>query len=999
MKKLLLLILVLAMTLSVFAACNSKEDETTEGTTASATEAKTDASSEETTNDDETTSGEETSTPDEGGEETVLESAMAYIHQLYKDMKPATQSSYNLVKSVDINGTVCAVVWTIEGTDLITITENQDNTVTVNIPEAGDSVIEYKLKATITVDGETASREYEHNVPKFKVHTFAEYAAAADGDAVTIEGIVSGVFSKTTGSTANGLYIQDAKNEGGYYVYNLTDDPNGTIEVGMTVQVKGEKDIYNGTYEVINASVKVLNDGTKTEVTPVDYTEIIKNAEKLTDAALIEKQGMLVTIKDVTIDEVVEANGYYYFLIGNHKVYLRISTSNNATDKASLATIKQNFADHRGDTADATGIISLYNGSFYLSPVSADAFTNFKQPERNDKQKAEFELGAINFDEKITSDKTYDLVVKGTTYDNVTIEWAVEGEGAAIADGKLAIKIPDNGSTITVKATATCGSETATATWTIKASKAITSIKDALAIAGEQSENGYTADKYLVGGIIKEIKSDVYGNCYIKDADGNEIYIYGLYSADGIKKYSELEVKPQVGDYIVVLGVLGKYNGSIQIKSGWVITHTTTTSIKDALEVGNAVTTDNTYSENKYLVTGTITEFAKNGETYGNFYIVDAEGNKIYVYGLYDATGATRYDALAYKPQVGDTVTILGVVGKYKVSGEVQMKNTWLIDLAKAEAKVPNISESAGCGMSPDEYFENDKSIQNSQAAAWLKENRADGIKGVESVGFRGWVGLGDKTIASFGYAINDGEIVWSESFFADTEPTLAGAAGQPNVKRYKITVDLKDLTKAGDYIITLYVKASDDTVYVLDKWCELKVVVENKPVGPYTGTSLDMSKFAAADATVKDNSYAERVTADGWKVINAAQSKALAETDALYGKATSYIVLNGKTSTPGKLTSATIANGISKISFKTGFPFGDDKYSLTVNIIKNGETVATKTFERTDLAQGSVCDETWTLDTAVEGEFVIEIVNNCLSRATKNKDRVAIFDLTWENA
>lgn len=71
----------------------------------------------------------------------------------------------------------------------------------------------------------------------------------------------------------------------------------------------------------------------------------------------------------------------------------------------------------------------------------------------------------------------------------------------------------------------------------------------------------------------------------------------------------------------------------------------------------------------------------------------------------------------------------------------------------------------------------------------------------------------------------------------------------------------------------------------------------------------------------------------------------------------------------------------------------------MTVRIIQNGEIVTEANFERTSLSKGSVCEETWKLDTAVEGEFVIEIVNNCLSQNSGNKDRVAIFDLTWENA
>ena len=38
---------------------------------------------------------------------------------------------------------------------------------------------------------------------------------------------------------------------------------------------------------------------------------------------------------------------------------------------------------------------------------------------------------------------------------------------------------------------------------------------------------------YLVAGIITEVYNTTYGNLYIEDAEGNTLYIYGLYSADG----------------------------------------------------------------------------------------------------------------------------------------------------------------------------------------------------------------------------------------------------------------------------------------------------------------------------------------------------------------------------------------------------------------------------------------------------------------------------------
>lgn len=84
-------------------------------------------------------------------------------------------------------------------------------------------------------------------------------------------------------------------------------------------------------------------------------------------------------------------------------------------------------------------------------------------------------------------------------------------------------------------------------------------------------------------------------------------------------------------------------------------------SIADALTIGNSLG-DNVVTTQKYYIQGTITSIVST--KYGNMYISDKNGNKIYLYGLYDTNG-TRYDSMANKPQVGDTITVYASVYKY----------------------------------------------------------------------------------------------------------------------------------------------------------------------------------------------------------------------------------------------------------------------------------------------------------------------------------------------
>ena len=100
-----------------------------------------------------------------------------------------------------------------------------------------------------------------------------------------------------------------------------------------------------------------------------------------------------------------------------------------------------------------------------------------------------------------------------------------------------------------------------------------TSIEEALLIGGSKAHNAYTSEKYLLIGVVTKIENTQFGNMYIKDEAGKEIYIYGVYSADGKIRYDSMSYKPIVGDVIIINGVLGKYNSSIQMKSGWLLSY------------------------------------------------------------------------------------------------------------------------------------------------------------------------------------------------------------------------------------------------------------------------------------------------------------------------------------------------------------------------------------------------------------------------------------------
>lgn len=220
---------------------------------------------------------------------------------------------------------------------------------------------------------------------------------------------------------------------------------------------------------------------------------------------------------------------------------------------------------------------------------------------------------------------------------------------------------------------------------------------------------GVTNTIYKVTGEIKSVTNTQYGNMYIKDAEGNEFCIYGLYS--GETRYDAMTVKPIVGDTITASGKLTAYKGVAQIGDAQLVEHTPAerdectehayTNEYDATcnnagcTTGNREVTlpeadseltfevaekicaaqdHNTFTTTKYYLTGKIIEITS--EQYGNMKIEDEAGNVITLYGTWSADGSEGYADMEKKPAVGDTITVYGVLGRY--NSTMQMKNGWI---------------------------------------------------------------------------------------------------------------------------------------------------------------------------------------------------------------------------------------------------------------------------------------------------------------------------------
>ena len=155
------------------------------------------------------------------------------------------------------------------------------------------------------------------------------------------------------------------------------------------------------------------------------------------------------------------------------------------------------------------------------------------------------------------------------------------------------------------------------------------------------------------------------------------------------------------------------------------------------------------------------------------------------------------------------------------------------------------------------------------------------------------------------------------------------------------------------------------------------------------------------------DSSYTNTYTTeDGWVTTNSAiQCGGTTDMNPQFvviGSDTNSkaVCMNGKVGAAGTITSPTLNGGISKLTIKYTKMFTDTKLSATVTItdVTTGATYTEQiSVELPKDEKYQVYTFEWTLDAPISGDFKIEIVNDCPSQATGNKDRMTVLDIIWE--
>lgn len=166
-------------------------------------------------------------------------------------------------------------------------------------------------------------------------------------------------------------------------------------------------------------------------------------------------------------------------------------------------------------------------------------------------------------------------------------------------------------------------------------------------------------------------------------------------------------------------------------------------------------------------------------------------------------------------------------------------------------------------------------------------------------------------------------------------------------------------------------------------------------PVNPGEGGSADFNTLN--DGTPNMMAYGSYSTAAGWTTEWCLVGSGGTEATNFVSTSSSFLfpIIDGTKARTGKVTSPALTGGLKTLTFKYGYPYNETKAGFTINVLQDGKVVASDKVLVDPVKKATVCE--YSHDFNVSGTFTIEIVNDCVTNtASGNKDRVAVWDLSW---
>ena len=192
-------------------------------------------------------------------------------------------------------------------------------------------------------------------------------------------------------------------------------------------------------------------------------------------------------------------------------------------------------------------------------------------------------------------------------------------------------------------------------------------VSEAYDIAVKAGDKGTEERKY-VKGTVQEITNSTYGEMYITDGV-KSLYVYGVYSSDGEKRYVDLEEKPYSGDEVYLYGVLKTYKDSPELGASWLQKFESHQGEIDLTEYEEMTVAEARSADlnKKIIINGVVGAVTyANGMKPNGIFVIDNTGS-IYVYSL----------EVASRVEVGNTIKVAGTKTLYILDSEKENAKTF----------------------------------------------------------------------------------------------------------------------------------------------------------------------------------------------------------------------------------------------------------------------------------------------------------------------------------
>ena len=470
-----------------------------------------------------------------------LEGAATYLEAMYKQEEEITAVDYTRVSVVMIDGVTYTVTWTCDK-DSIKLVAG-DKMTTVELPDTLED-INYTLTATVSdANGNTKTVTFKRTIP----------AAAglpteiADGTyVIAFNGLTMSSLAQDKGygyPTANTVTIADGAVTGHFKADVLTIK---NVEGGITIQDAHGRYFYlKGTYNSFNVDANMPAEGA--------VWKLLKNGDNYIVVNVMNG-------KTLAYSTSYKSWGAYAELTDDYNTMLAIVPATAPAEDPVVPPV-EGGEENKDPSADST--LSVKDAIDLGASKEHNTYTEGKY----------YVTGEIT---EIYNEQYGNMKIKDAAGNILTIYGTFSADGATRFDA-MEVK-PAVGDTITVYGIIGQYNNTPQIKngWIVKigaeepAGNTLT-VEQAINMGAAKEHNNYTEEKYYVVGEITEIYNEQYGNMKIKDAEGNILTVYGTWSADGNTRFDALEKKPAVGDIIKVYGIIGQYNGTPQMKNGWIV--------------------------------------------------------------------------------------------------------------------------------------------------------------------------------------------------------------------------------------------------------------------------------------------------------------------------------------------------------------------------------------------------------------------------------------------